>query len=116
MVFIFFVLISFGVVVLLKFCSFIVSERAKLTREELGCYECGFEQNNLSRIPFSMRYFFLTLIFLLFDLEIVFLLFIIYFIFSGYFFYGLIVFIFFVVVLFMGLVYEWLEGSLEWLS
>lgn len=116
MVFLLFLLISFGVVFLLKFFSYFISESSVLAREELSCYECGFEQNSLSRIPFSIRYFYLTLIFLLFDLEIIFLLFIVYFVFSGFFYYGLIIFIFFSIILFLGLVYEWLEGALEWLS
>ena len=45
-------------------------------REETTPYECGFEHHSLARVPFSLRYFFLTLVFLLFDLEIVLLVFV----------------------------------------
>lgn len=61
-------------ILVLKGVSVLLSERSVLRREELSPYECGFEHHNVSRIPFSMRYFILTLLFLLFDLEIVFLL------------------------------------------
>jgi len=61
---------------LLKVLSFFISEKSPLMREEISSYECGFEHHSLSRVPFSLRYFFLTLIFLLFDLEIVLIMFI----------------------------------------
>jgi NADH-ubiquinone oxidoreductase chain 3 len=67
--------ISFLLVLVLKFLSMLMAERVVLSREELSSYECGFEHHNVSRLPISLRYFFLTLLFLLFDLELVFLLF-----------------------------------------
>ena len=45
------------------------------TREEASPYECGFEQHSLSRVPVSIRYFLLTLVFLIFDMEIMLLIF-----------------------------------------
>ena len=69
------ILFSSLLVIILKLVSSIVGERASLIREELSAYECGFEHHNVSRVPFSLRYFILTLLFLLFDLEIVYLLF-----------------------------------------
>ena len=75
--------ISFILIGFLKLFSFIISEKVVLNREELSPYECGFEHHNVSRIPFSLRYFFLTLIFLLFDLEIVLMLFVPFSIFSS---------------------------------
>lgn len=71
-----FCFIVFLVVLLLKLLSFFISEMSLLAREESRSYECGFEHNNLSRVPFSLRYFLLTLVFLLFDLEIVLMLFV----------------------------------------
>jgi NADH:ubiquinone oxidoreductase subunit 3 (subunit A) len=66
---------SLVLVLLLKLASSIAGEQALLSREELSPYECGFEHHNVSRIPLSLRYFLLTLVFLLFDLEVVFILF-----------------------------------------
>lgn len=105
---------SFILVLLLKILSIFLSESVVLHREELTSYECGFEHNNLSRVPFSMRYFYLTLIFLLFDLEIILLLF------SPlvtFFSMGLVsvsIIVFFILFLFLGLLFEWSDGRLEW--
>jgi NADH-ubiquinone oxidoreductase chain 3 len=67
--------VSLILVFILKLVSMFIAERVVLSREELSSYECGFEHHNVARIPISLRYFFLTLLFLLFDLEVVLLLF-----------------------------------------
>nr|WDV10338.1 NADH dehydrogenase subunit 3 [Rhabdopleura sp. NHMO H2136] len=36
-------------------------------------YECGFEPFNSSRVPFSLKFFYLALLFVLFDAELMFL-------------------------------------------
>ncbi len=72
---IFFIFTIF-LILILKLVAHLVREQFCLSREELSAYECGFEHHNVSRVPISLRYFLLTLLFLLFDLEIVFLLFI----------------------------------------
>lgn len=107
-------LFSFVLVFVLKIASVLISESVVLRREELTSYECGFEHHGLSRVPFSMRYFYLTLIFLLFDLEIILLLF---FPFSFIFSFSLLSFtlvVFFIIFLYLGLIYEWKDGRLEW--
>jgi len=104
---------AFLLVIVLKIVSVLISEAVTLSREELTSYECGFEHHGLSRVPFSIRYFFLTLIFLLFDLEIILLLF---FPFAFVFSFRVVSFlavIFFVVFLYFGLIYEWKDGRLE---
>ncbi len=99
-------LICLAVVLILKVLSLLISEATLLSREELSAYECGFEHHNLSRVPFSLRYFFLTLVFLLFDLEIVFILFLPSTLYSSRVILSLLLLIVFLVVLFLGLVYE----------
>jgi len=101
-----FILLSFLIVTLLKLIANLISERTILSREELRAYECGFECNNLSRIPFSLRYFYLTLLFLIFDLEIVFLLSIVFISYRSLFYFRQFILLLFVIVLFLGLLYE----------
>lgn len=103
-------------VCLLGIASLIIREGTQLTREEVSAYECGFEHSSKSRLPFSFRYFLLTLIFLVFDIEIVFLLFLP----EGLSFtitpWSVITCsIIFVLLLTIGLFYEWADGSLDWI-
>nr|YP_009545811.1 NADH dehydrogenase subunit 3 [Ophioplinthus gelida]AYO99590.1 NADH dehydrogenase subunit 3 [Ophioplinthus gelida] len=77
-------------------------------------YECGFDPINSSRLPFSFRFFLIALLFLLFDLEIAILLPLPLsssLIGNNYIF---IFFIIFLLILTIGLVYEWISGGLDW--
>jgi len=98
--------IRFLLILVLKIAAYFMAEKAPLIREEISSYECGFEHHSLSRVPFSLRYFFLTLIFLLFDLEIVLMIFLPSIIFSVSYTLSLLILSFFLVVLYLSLVYE----------
>ena len=93
-------------VIILKIVSYLLAEKTLLLREELSPYECGFEHHTVSRIPFSLRYFFLTLIFLLFDLEIVLLIFLPYSLLRANFYTVCLILLLFLLILFTGLIYE----------
>ena len=85
------------------------------SREEASSYECGFEQYSLSRIPLSIRYFSLTLVFLIFDLEIMLLMFVP----NDLFLFAdktlaFSVSVLFIFILFLSLLYEWYDGALDW--
>ncbi len=77
-------------------------------------FECGFPEFEDARSKFDVRFYLVALLFLIFDLEVAFL-------FpwgiqlkSGI---GTIPFVammIFLVVLFIGLIYEWKKGALEW--
>nr|UNQ84530.1 NADH dehydrogenase subunit 3 [Ophisternon infernale] len=82
--------------------------------EKLSPYECGFDPLGSARLPFSIRFFLVAILFLLFDLEIVLLLPLPW----GnqlttplhtLFWVSIIL-----ILLTIGLIYEWLQGGLEW--
>nr|YP_010993977.1 NADH dehydrogenase subunit 3 [Chaetodon melannotus]WOZ11422.1 NADH dehydrogenase subunit 3 [Chaetodon melannotus] len=82
--------------------------------EKLSPYECGFDPLGTARLPFSLRFFLIAILFLLFDLEIALLLplpwgnqlaspLLTFFWASAV-----------LILLTLGLIYEWLQGGLEW--
>lgn len=103
------------ILILLFFLRIFISEFIILDREEISSYECGFEHHSLSRIPLSLRYYFLTIIFLVFDIEIIFLIYLPFNLLGVYsFVWASLISFAFVIVLFFGLLYEWLDGRLDW--
>nr|ABD58731.1 NADH dehydrogenase subunit 3 [Attagis gayi] len=82
--------------------------------EKLSPYECGFDPLGSARLPFSIRFFLVAILFLLFDLEIALLLPLPWAIqlpspTSTLTWTSIII-----TLLTMGLVYEWMQGGLEW--
>lgn len=94
----------------------ILRARTNRDREKTSPFECGFDPKNNARVPFSLRFFILAIIFIVFDIEIVLLI-------------PLPILntiintiqaeaaaIVFLVILLLGLFHEWKEGSLNWSS
>nr|YP_009741811.1 NADH dehydrogenase subunit 3 [Minous monodactylus]QID76689.1 NADH dehydrogenase subunit 3 [Minous monodactylus] len=82
--------------------------------EKLSPYECGFDPLGSARLPFSMRFFLVAILFLLFDLEIALLLPLPW---GDQLASPLTTVIWATAVLALltlGLIYEWLQGGLEW--
>ena len=81
--------------------------------EKLSAYECGFDAFDDARMKFDVRFYLVSLLFIIFDLEVAFL-------FpwavnfaglSDVAFWGMILFL---GVLTVGFIYEWKKGALEW--
>nr|YP_010950352.1 NADH dehydrogenase subunit 3 [Artediellus pacificus]WMI36282.1 NADH dehydrogenase subunit 3 [Artediellus pacificus] len=82
--------------------------------EKLSPYECGFDPVGSARLPFSLRFFLVAILFLLFDLEIALLLPLPW---GDQLTAPLMTFLWATAVLTLltlGLIYEWLQGGLEW--
>nr|YP_009536808.1 NADH dehydrogenase subunit 3 [Parvasolenaia rivularis]AOW43955.1 NADH dehydrogenase subunit 3 [Parvasolenaia rivularis] len=86
-------------------------------REKSSPFECGFDPVGSSRVPFSLRFFLLAVIFVVFDVEIVLLFPAVMVVGSPLMWVGgCLTLLFFLVLLFVGVIHEWREGSLEWES
>nr|QXT45740.1 NADH dehydrogenase subunit 3 [Epeorus sp. LA03FY06]UUJ36894.1 NADH dehydrogenase subunit 3 [Epeorus sp. 04 ZXM-2022a] len=106
------VLITITTIVMLL--AALLSKKSILDREKSSPFECGFDPKSSSRLPFSLRFFLIAVIFLIFDVEIVLLLpLIILLPFSNPQIW-LSVGIFFLLILIVGLYHEWNQGALDW--
>nr|YP_010701989.1 NADH dehydrogenase subunit 3 [Huananpotamon koatenense]WCL18751.1 NADH dehydrogenase subunit 3 [Huananpotamon koatenense] len=92
----------------------ILAKKTISDREKNSPYECGFDPKGSSRLPFSLRFFLIAVIFLIFDVEITLLLPIAPVINLSNIFSWLYTIIFFIFFLLLGLYYEWYQGALEW--
>nr|AAU07788.1 NADH dehydrogenase subunit 3 [Hypsipetes moheliensis] len=82
--------------------------------EKLSPYECGFDPLGSARLPFSIRFFLVAILFLLFDLEIALLLPLPWAIQLHTPTTTLAWASTLILILTLGLVYEWTQGGLEW--
>ncbi|MBK9081911.1 MAG: NADH-quinone oxidoreductase subunit A [Rhizobiales bacterium] len=81
--------------------------------EKLSAYECGFNAFDDARMKFDVRFYLVSLLFIIFDLEVAFLFpWAVAFKEIGAF--GFWSMMMFLGVLTIGFVYEWKKGALEW--
>lgn len=90
--------------------------RKAATREKLMPYECGLDPVGDARKRFSVRFFIIAMLFIVFDVEAVFLypwaiVFRQFNQFKGFIFLEMVVF---VGILMVGFIYVWKKGALEW--
>nr|QWB85889.1 NADH dehydrogenase subunit 3 [Sachalinobia koltzei] len=92
----------------------LISKKTFMDREKSSPFECGFDPKNPARLPFSLQFFLIAVIFLIFDVEISLLLpIILTLIISNIWNYFFII-IFFISILLVGLFHEWNQGALNW--
>nr|QWL17539.1 NADH dehydrogenase subunit 3 [Periacma orthiodes] len=99
---------------LMMFISIILSKKSYMDREKCSPFECGFDPKSSARIPFSLHFFLITVIFLIFDVEIA-LIFPIISLFKmvNFYIWSKISFFFFIILL-LGLYHEWNQNMLNW--
>lgn len=86
---------------------------ARPTHEKLLTYECGENPQGSPWIKFNIRFYVVALIFLIFDVEVVMLIpwALVY---KNYGIAGFLVGVIFLILLGLGMAYEWRKGDLEW--
>nr|YP_003345080.1 NADH dehydrogenase subunit 3 [Kaupichthys hyoproroides]BAI53205.1 NADH dehydrogenase subunit 3 [Kaupichthys hyoproroides] len=107
------IMFAAAISLLLILVSLIIPQTGPDT-DKLSPYECGFDPLGSARLPFSMRFFLIAILFLLFDLEIALLLPLpwanqlpeI----TQTFLWAMSI----IILLTLGLIYEWIQGGLEW--
>jgi len=81
--------------------------------EKLSAYECGFNAFDDARMKFDVRFYLVSILFIIFDLEVAFLFPWVFQVAEGnvFAFWSMMAFL---GVLTVGFVYEWRRGALEW--
>lgn len=85
----------------------------RLSKEKLDPFDCGNPPLGSPRIPVSIKYYVVAILFILFDVEAIFL-FAWAIIFQELGLFGLIEMMIFILILVGGLAYVWKKGALEW--
>lgn len=104
--------IALGLALVIVVASFLVAKQ-KPDAQKNSAYECGFEPFENARSKFDVRFYLISILFIIFDLEVTFL-----FPWSitlgqigVYGFWSMMVFL---GVLTAGFIYEWRKGALDW--
>lgn len=110
--FIIYFVLSFFICSILSLLSINLTQKNP-DKEKVTVYECGFNPFHNPGEPFSIRFFIIAILFLVFDLEVSLL-----FPWSSNSniigFNSQLIVLFFILILIIGLIYEWSKGGLEW--
>nr|YP_009971701.1 NADH dehydrogenase subunit 3 [Palaestes abruptus]QNG56281.1 NADH dehydrogenase subunit 3 [Palaestes abruptus]QNG56411.1 NADH dehydrogenase subunit 3 [Palaestes abruptus] len=92
----------------------LISKKTFYDREKSSPFECGFDPKSSGRLPFSLQFFLIAVIFLIFDVEITLLFPMIILIKTSNMVFMFTIFSFFLLILLLGIYHEWNQGALSW--
>nr|QOL00627.1 NADH dehydrogenase subunit 3 [Hieroglyphus annulicornis] len=108
------IIITFIIPMIVMLLATTLSKKLINDREKSSPFECGFDPKSSARMPFSLRFFLIAVIFLIFDVEIALILPIVIIMKTS----NLLIWTtstsFFIIVLLGGLYHEWNQGALQW--
>nr|APX40817.1 NADH dehydrogenase subunit 3 [Smaragdina concolor] len=92
----------------------LVAKKTFMDREKSSPFECGFDPKTCARLPFSLQFFLIAIIFIIFDVEIALIIPLVKSMSTS----NTIMFsatgLFFIFILIIGLIHEWKQGALNW--
>nr|AKN78879.1 NADH dehydrogenase subunit 3 [Harmonia axyridis]ANW48065.1 nad3 [Harmonia axyridis]ARI43894.1 NADH dehydrogenase subunit 3 [Harmonia axyridis]ARI43903.1 NADH dehydrogenase subunit 3 [Harmonia axyridis] len=108
------ILMIISIMMILMIIANYISMKTFKDREKSSPFECGFDPKNSARLPFSIHFFLIALIFLIFDVEITLIIPFIYSMKYSNIMIISIMFFMFMAILILGLYHEWKQGALNW--
>ncbi|BBV28441.1 NADH dehydrogenase subunit 3 (mitochondrion) [Teleogryllus occipitalis] len=105
---------TFILSIIMMSLSLILSKKSLLDREKMSPFECGFDPKSSARLPFSLRFFLIAVIFLIFDVEIALIMPAMIIQMSSNPLCWIFTLMFFILILLLGLYHEWNQGALQW--
>nr|YP_010582863.1 NADH dehydrogenase subunit 3 [Dolichovespula kuami]UGB89876.1 NADH dehydrogenase subunit 3 [Dolichovespula kuami] len=110
-------IIPFMFTILIILINLIISKKTFYDREKPSPFECGFNPLTPPHLPFSIQFFLIAVIFLIFDIEILIIMpFIPALMMNMNLFNWMMSFLIIFIILLIGLIYEWNEQSIIWLK
>nr|BAJ24575.1 NADH dehydrogenase subunit 3 [Sipyloidea sipylus] len=110
------IMITILITNLMMIMNTILSKKSIMDREKSSPFECGFDPKSSARMPFSMKFFLIAMIFLIFDIEIALLLPMIPTMMMSNMMQWTITTNTFIIILIIGLYHEWNQGALNWVK
>nr|YP_010311846.1 NADH dehydrogenase subunit 3 [Leptocorisa costalis]UNA68830.1 NADH dehydrogenase subunit 3 [Leptocorisa costalis] len=92
----------------------IMSKTSIMDREKMSPFECGFDPKSSARSPFSLQFFLIATLFLIFDIEIAMMLPMLVTMKTSNIVTWMMTTTIFILTLTLGLYYEWKNSMLEW--
>nr|YP_010610817.1 NADH dehydrogenase subunit 3 [Paratkina nigrifasciana]WAP91638.1 NADH dehydrogenase subunit 3 [Paratkina nigrifasciana] len=99
---------------ILYFIILMISKKSIIDLQKSTPFECGFNPMSNKRLPFSIHFFLIAVIFLIFDIEIIIIIPMIFTMKYSMILYWMISTILFIFILILGLYHEWYNGMLNW--
>nr|UPL65785.1 NADH dehydrogenase subunit 3 [Anacestra spiniger] len=106
--------LTFLISLILMILCTIISKKSIKDQEKMSPFECGFDPKSNARMPFSLQFFLIAIIFLIFDVEIVLILPLMVSLKMMNIMSWMIITVMFIMILILGLYFEWKNGMLEW--
>nr|UPL65292.1 NADH dehydrogenase subunit 3 [Appolonius crassus] len=100
-------------IMLMMMCT-TISKKTKTDREKMTPFECGFDPKSTARLPFSIQFFLIAILFLIFDIEIAIILPMTVTMKTSNIMNWTMTMTMFITTLTLGLYYEWKNNMLEW--
>nr|AKM70059.1 NADH dehydrogenase subunit 3 [Neothoracaphis yanonis] len=114
MMFMFMMMTMILIVLIIIIIMMMINMKMKFNYNKSSPFECGFDPFNKSRIPFSLNFYLIAIIFLIFDIEMSIILpMILNFKISNMLYFNM-MFMFFFLFMIITIFYEWKFGSLNW--
>nr|YP_009192101.1 NADH dehydrogenase subunit 3 [Limnoperna fortunei]AKP18679.1 NADH dehydrogenase subunit 3 [Limnoperna fortunei] len=88
--------------------------RKQANRDKLSPYECGFQPLMSARVSFSLRFYLVMIMFVIFDVEVVLMIPVLFVLYGAKDMWSSISVFLFILILILGVLYERRDGSMDW--
>nr|AZL93405.1 NADH dehydrogenase subunit 3 [Habroteleia persimilis] len=109
-----FIMLIFMLSFIIYLMNLLISKKMFNIREKSFPLECGFNMINNHRLPFSIQFYYISILFLIFDIEISLIMPMIQKLYYNNFFNWLMTFLIIMIILLIGLMLEWINNLIKW--